>query len=230
MSSPPKLPSLYEPLPTAVGGRNSRPVAAALNSLLPYPPGTEAPPDETVNNAIRYKGLLLDFKSHPKISDPTSKKGWAGNAALDKSVSIRRHPKRRLPNGNKLTLTKEEQKYVIYEPLLKLWLEYATQLRWDDVNMFPDRAIRMDLHGAPVTVVRARDPGLVGLSGILVAETANTILIVTKKDRAVTIPKNVSVIQIEFDNVNVEIFLPALAFRASERSARKVKKKHMPFI
>lgn len=89
-----------------------------------------------------------------------------------------------------------------------------------------DRLLRMDLHGAVVEVVKATDVGLVGVRGVLVAETANTIILVTEKNRAVTVPKRVAVIRICVAGKRVEMFLPALCYRASERSARKIKKRH----
>jgi ribonuclease P protein subunit POP4 len=85
----------------------------------------------------------------------------------------------------------------------------------------------MDLHGAEVEVVRARDPGLVGLRGILIIETANTILVVTRNNRVVTVAKNVAVVRVDVGARSFEIALPLLPYRASERSARKVKKKHL---
>ncbi len=114
---------------------------------------------------------------------------------------------------------------MLYEPLAALWKQYVARAIGDGTHQnLGDRIVRMDLHGAPVEVVRSRDPGLVGVKGILIAETANTILVVTKKDRVLTIPKNITVIRFVVGTKIVELMLPALAFRASERSARKLKK------
>lgn len=219
--------SLYEPLPEVLGGRNSRPVAAAIANLLPYPKGTVPPLEQELNNSIRQKILLLDGVYEPNKTTKTSEV----LPEMEKELALKsRGCKRGRPNGNKLVLPKAEQKYSIYIPLHEFWKQYASQLRHDNPSAFADRVIRMDLHGALIKVVRSKVSSIVGKTGIVVAETANTLLIVTKEDRALTLPKNVCVIEIEVDDHRIELYMPALAFRPSERSARKVKKKHMPYI
>lgn len=233
--------SLYEPLPSALGGRNTRPIAAAIGNLLPYPEGSNPPPEQEVNNSIRHKVLLLN--SDVKRGTSSSATAGSGKSAIANVtdggnalknvtgiVSKRSGSKCGRPNGKKLVIPQDERKYSIYVPLHNLWKQYASQLRYDDPEAFADRVIRMDLHGALITVVRSKDPSLIGKTGIIIAETANTVLIITKENRALTLPKNVCVISLEVDSYRVEIYLPALAFRPSERSARKIKKKHMPYI
>ena len=127
-------------------------------------------------------------------------------------------------SAGKLNIPKDEQKYALYEPLATLWSTYARSVLTENTKNLGDRVLRMDLHGAIVEVVRSKDPGLVGKKGILVAETANTVLLVTKQDRVITIPKSVAVIRFVAGKHAVELMLPALTYRASERSARKIKK------
>lgn len=230
--------SLYEPVPEILGGHNSRPLAAAIGNLLPYPKGTAPPAEQQLNNSIRHKVLFLNGKcisGNAARSVPPSDQLHAANPeetpAIEKEQLLkRRGSKRGRPNGNKLVLPPNEQKYSIYEPLHDLWKQYASQLHHDNPSAFADRVIRMDLHGALIKVLRSKDPTLVGKTGIIVAETANTLLIVTKENRALTLPKNVCVIELQVDDYRVEIYMPALAFRPCDRSARKIKKKHMPFI
>lgn len=220
-------PSLYEPLPEVLGGQNSRPVAAAIANLLPYPKGTVPPLEQHLNNSIRQKKLLLDGAYAPDKSTKPSEE----QPEIQKKLALEsRGSKRGRPNGNKLVLPKEEQKYSIYLPLHQFWKQYASQLHHDNPSTFADRVIRMDFHGALVKVIRSRVSSLIGKTGIVVAETANTLLIVTKEDRALTLPKNVCVVEVEVNDYRIEIYLPALAFRPSERSARKIKKKHMAYI
>lgn len=232
--------SMYNALPKSLGGTEKLPSAIQIKALLPKVETldknkggiNENIQNDEMNDAIRHKVLYIEGRP-PKASasqnDPT-KPNRQDHKQKQQPNSVRHNPKRRRPNGNKIVLSAAEQKYDIYKPLLNLWIQYATKLRRDDIASFPSRVTRMDLHGAPVDVIRSKDPGLVGISGILIAETANTIVIITQKNKAVTVPKNVTVIRIRFDGVEVEILLPALAFRASERSARKIKKKHMPPI
>lgn len=232
--------SMYNALPKSLGGTEKPPSAIQIKALLPKVETLEKNKrgineniqNDEMNDAIRHKVLYIEGRP-PKASasqnDPT-KPNRQNQKQKQQLKSVRHNPKRRRPNGNKIVLSAAEQKYDIYKPLLNLWIQYATKLRRDDIASFPSRVTRMDLHGAPVDVIRSKDPGLVGISGILIAETANTVMIITQKNKAVTVPKNVTVIRIKFDGVEVEILLPALAFRASERSARKIKKKHMPPI
>lgn len=242
-----KVSTLYSALPEELGGKPDQPVAAALSRVLPYPTGTTTLPDEIINNRIRYKTVFLDNNNVTKVAPPTNSsqpraplqtpqtpQTAARNPGGGKVQLQNQRPRAKKcgrPNKNKLTLPAKERKFALYEPLHVLWTQYATRLKEDSGGGgFADRVLRMDLHGALVTVVRARDPTLVGHCGIVVAETANTLVIVTRADRALTIPKNVSVVALSFADVKIEVFLPALAFRASERSARKIKKKHSPFI
>lgn len=205
---------LYEPLPQRLGGTNARPSSVSLGSILPFPRGANIPAEDALNARVRNRALLLDSDSKVKKADTKLKSRKKGRAAAGKVV-----------------IPKAEQKYELYVPLMQLWTDYASKLIKDEnVTNYGDRVLRMDLHGAPVHVVRSRDPGLVGIKGILVAETANTIIVVTEKDRALTVPKNVAVIRIEFGKIALEISLPALQFRASERAARKIKKRHLPAL
>lgn len=217
MKSDDKLAGLYEPLPKALGGQGSRPVAAAVGALLPYPPGSKHPNEETLNTAIRSRALLLDSGGKQKETPLQTE-------------NIRKRRKGR-PAGGKVQIPKEEQRYELYVPLMTLWKDYATKLLGEErLANYGDRILRMDLHGAPVEVVRSLDPGLVGVTGILVAETARTIIVVTKQNRALTVPKKVSVVRTRIGKASVEVSLPALQFRAAERSARKIKKRHLPFM
>lgn len=205
---------LYEPLPKKLGGNNARPSSVSLGSLLPFPLGAAVPLEEDLNARVRNRALLLDSDVKVKKDDAKTKSRRKGR-----------------PAAGKVVIPKAEQKYELYLPLMELWTDYASKLIKDDnVTNYGDRILRMDLHGAPVEVIRSRDPGLIGVKGILVAETANTILVVTEKDRALTIPKNVTVIRILFGRIAVEISLQALQFRASERAARKIKKRHFPAL
>jgi ribonuclease P protein subunit POP4 len=87
--------------------------------------------------------------------------------------------------------------------------------------------VRLDWHGAVVEVTRARDPGLIGIKGTLIIETANTILVITEGNRVITVPKAAALVAVTIANRRFEIALPMLPYRASERSARKFKKKHL---
>ncbi|PXF42667.1 Ribonuclease P protein subunit p29 [Gracilariopsis chorda] len=205
--------TLYEPVPSRLGGENARAKSASISRLLPYPEGASRPTDAELNSAIRNKTLLL--QDIPR------------GASNEKDKQVRRT---QVAREGKVVLRAEEAKFETYKQLHDLWLSYARKVFRETGQALGDRVLRMDWHGALAHVVRSKDPGLVGATGILVAETANTVVLVTRRNRAITVPKNVSVMQFTVDNHTVELILPALCFRASERSARKIKKKHNNYL
>jgi ribonuclease P protein subunit POP4 len=187
---------------------------------LPVPSGLRAPDDDTLHARVRNRSLLLDSVKSEKDDRKTHEPKLARRVVSRKS--------KRKARGGSVVVPEAEWKYDIYEPLAELWRSYADKvITGVDAVSAGDRVLRMDLHGAVVEVVRARDPGLVGLRGILIIETANTVLVVTKKNRVLTVPKNAAIIRVDFGEKSFEIALPMLPYRASERSARKVKKKHL---
>lgn len=102
-----------------------------------------------------------------------------------------------------------------------------------------ERLARLDLHGAGVTVVAAADPGLVGVTGVVVAETEGLLRVVTTPGggrpggRVLALAKGVTVVEVAVPDggggadVRVRLVMPCLRFRASERSVRKFKRKHV---
>ncbi|GAB0495786.1 hypothetical protein MMPV_007091 [Pyropia vietnamensis] len=102
-----------------------------------------------------------------------------------------------------------------------------------------ERMARLDLHGAGVTVVAAADPGLVGITGVVVAETEGLLRVVTTPGggrpggRILALAKGVTVVEVAVPHAGVEpdvrvrLVMPLLKFRASERSVRKFKRKHV---
>lgn len=194
---------MYEPLPPALGGGTSA-AAGDISNSLPAPAHAALPRGERLDGKLRRRALQL-----------------TSNAPVQKKPTKRA----RRPSVGKLVIPKAEQKYALYLPLAALWRSYAARtLAGAKPDTLGERVVRMDLHGAEIEVARSRDPSLVGVKGILVAETANTVLVATKKDRVLTLPKNVTVVRFDVGGKRVEVMLPALAFRASERSARKLKK------
>eukprot|EP00178_Gracilaria_changii_P000207 TRINITY_DN1021_c0_g1_i1.p1 TRINITY_DN1021_c0_g1~~TRINITY_DN1021_c0_g1_i1.p1 ORF type:complete len:228 (-),score=30.02 TRINITY_DN1021_c0_g1_i1:1272-1955(-) len=208
--------TLYEPLPEELGGRNARAASASISRLLPFPEAGKLLSEQELNSAIRNKTLAL----HDRATQGPTRSVMNGTGSLKKRVA---------QNGN-VDLKGDEAKFATYKQLQTLWLSYARKVFKSSGQALGDRILRMDLHGAFIRIIRSKDPSLVGISGVLVAETANTLVLVTKKDRVVTVPKNVSIAQFTVDNHTVELVLPALCFRASERSARKIKKKHKNYF
>lgn len=199
-----KLPSDKKDLKCPKNVKNDVALPLDLAALLPLPKGRNVPDSEFLEDKLRHRALQLCRDSSSTKKEAIAKKR---------------------KSAGKLVIPKEEQKYALYEPLAQLWRDYVNNAVGDGSRQnISERIVRMDLHGAVVQVVRSKDPGLVGVRGILIAETANTILVVTKADRVITVPKSVAVIRFVVGKKLVELVLPALMFRASERSVRKLKK------
>uniref|UniRef100_A0A7S1TIP2 Uncharacterized protein n=1 Tax=Compsopogon caeruleus TaxID=31354 RepID=A0A7S1TIP2_9RHOD len=159
---------------------------------------------------------------------------------------------RRAPGPPKIDLSAEERNLTHdgVLPLHTLWNTYAQSLVTDgmegdnlnatgtpynktrhtttlDDDRLADRVTRMDLHGAQLTIVRARDPTLVGKSGIVYHETANTFRIIAENDTRCTVPKALTTFHLRIGTRQVELFGSTLQLKPSERSVRKFKRKHI---
>ena len=87
-------------------------------------------------------------------------------------------------------------RYADLEPLHALWREYMADAFADDLNRkrAPDehRLLKADWHGAILTVVRSKQPPLVGVSGILLQETQHLFKLIRPDDTVVVVPKAAS--------------------------------------
>jgi RNase P/RNase MRP subunit p29 len=223
--------TLYATMPPALGGdaASERSGQLSLRALLPR--ARRAPPlpsDTVLHSAVRNRALLLDKeRGRRRVATPRPRgrreRGVrAGSAAVVTTKVARR------ARSARAAVPPEERVYAAYKPLRDLWADYAAQVVGDDDwTAIGERLVRLDLHGAIVEVTRAKDPGLIGIKGILIIETANTIIVITEKNRVVTVPKAAALITVTIAQRRYEVALPMLPYRASERSARKFKKKHL---
>lgn len=82
--------------------------------------------------------------------------------------------------------------YETFMPLHALWCGYMRELLGTDsptatqaqnqLHILP-KLVKADFHGAVMTVVKAKCPHLVGLSGVVVKETENMFYVVTRGDK-----------------------------------------------
>lgn len=81
------------------------------------------------------------------------------------------------------------RRFEAYEPLHQLWLQYMRELLVLDSDLCGDasrhaaKLLKADLHGAYLTVARAKAPSLVGCGGIVLEETANTFQVLANDNR-----------------------------------------------
>ncbi|KAK9703878.1 RNase P/RNase MRP complex subunit, variant 2 [Basidiobolus ranarum] len=81
-------------------------------------------------------------------------------------------------------LPPECQKYSLFVPLHKLWLQYMEELfGGSSPSVFSQKILKADFHGCLLTVVKSKCPYYIGISGILVQEKRNVFNIITQNDR-----------------------------------------------
>ncbi|KAJ1667657.1 RNase P/RNase MRP complex subunit [Coemansia sp. RSA 1813] len=134
-------------------------------------------------------------------------------------------------------IPKEAQRYELFLPLHKLWSQYITSLTGDkpiekvmkdrkQCQNILSRLLKADMHGAIVSVDKAKCPNYIGIKGIVAQETKNVFKIITLDNRLVTVPKAHNVFTLELQTgVQCQIYGSQFAYRASERASRKFKPK-----
>ena len=127
----------------------------------------------------------------------------------------------------KVKLPPSARKYVLYVPLHALWEEYAATVmgkrgEWAEKGA---RVYKMDLVGAKIEVVAAKAPSLMGLAGIVIAETAQMFTIITSRDCVKQVSKAAVDFRVVVGEIGVVVHGPHFLYRAGERVVRKPNKK-----
>jgi ribonuclease P protein subunit POP4 len=106
-----------------------------------------------------------------------------------------------------------------FNRLHEMWKEYISSL---GTSLAPEQYLKIDLHGAKVSVVKSTCSSLVGKHGIIIKETCNMFQIWSDRNKVENIPKKNSVFQIEFnENKRMEIFGNHFMYRSAERVTKK---------
>lgn len=133
------------------------------------------------------------------------------------------------------SLPTKSLKYADMLALHNLWQGYMKEhLGLDAMERVPDVAdpqydgfskllVKADLHGAKVLVTRSKCPSLVGISGIVVIDTKNTLKILGEDDKLRTVPKSECIFVIELGNLELTVVGKHLTIRPAERSVKKMK-------
>lgn len=168
---------------------SKHPAHALLSKV--HPPSTA---DAIFTDKVLHKPLHL----RPTSPDPSSQDA-RGQRRLqrlrkDEHKLRRRKPKPLSAKEKRISgiydIPKEQQKYDIYVPLHKMWVEYM----WEVLGMKYGQSSYVtaqsagsmlasaDYHGAELTVVRSRCVGMVGSRGIVVRDTKFTFQVITEKN------------------------------------------------
>ncbi|GAM23276.1 hypothetical protein SAMD00019534_064510 [Acytostelium subglobosum LB1] len=123
-------------------------------------------------------------------------------------------------------IPKENCIYDQFIPLHKLWSQYIAEVAGSiKGQMLVAKLIKADLHGAIIRVVRSMCPSYIGQKGIVIQETENTFKMIMTNNKVNVIPKANSVFQLNWMNMEIEIYGDHFCYRGSERAIRKFKPK-----
>lgn len=134
-------------------------------------------------------------------------------------------------------LPKRGLKFSDYLGLNELWNGYVDDLFTLESLKVADESLRlrlcrMDFHGAFVKVTKATCPAHLGIEGLVLMETKNTLQLLGKDDVLRTVPKNGSSFSLRLGTKNgqtlVTIAGSSIRSRASERAVKKWKRR-IPF-
>lgn len=176
-------------------------------------------------------GLMTQLRVQTMLLDPAYK--------APRAVPSHRPP-RRLSSKKKKELKlhsipHKEQKYELYLPLHELWVSYIEELlqavgrgegKGTNQAQMNQRLLKADFHGSIMKVERSKCPSYVGIEGILLLETQNTLQLICKDNLIRTVPKANSVFTFTVCGFQFRLYGNHMRFRSSERSARKFKDKH----
>ena len=148
--------------------------------------------DAIFTEKVLYKPLLL----RPTSPDPTSQDARARRRLqrLRKNEHARRRQKPKPLSAKEkrvlgiYDIPNEAQKYEIYVPLHRMWVEYMREIlgmaegrqTYLTAQSVGGKLASADFHGAELEVVRSKCVGRVGCKGIVVKDTKFTFEMITK--------------------------------------------------
>ena len=158
----------------------------------------KAHPPESASAIFTEKVLHRPLRLRPTSPEPNSQDARAHRRLqrLRKLEKSRRRQKPKPLSAKEKRITgiyeipKQSQKYDIYVPLYRMWLEYMWEIlgmvkgkqNWLTAEAAGPKIASADFHGAELAVVRSRCVSLVGLKGIVVRDTKFTFQIITARN------------------------------------------------
>ena len=170
---------------------------------------------EKMKMNLKDKALLLDRSNLDRKNQKKQKKRKKNvSTALSRRAGLHVIPK----NG---------QKYSNFVPMNLLWVQYMRSSfgsMGSPLSLHADeRLLKIEYHGACVTVVNAKCSTLIGLRGIVVKETKQLFQMVTECDELNTVSKRGCIFMFEIDGFRVKINGDAIVGRAGTRNMKKKK-------
>lgn len=110
-------------------------------------------------------------------------------------MSLKKHKK-----CGSFDLPCDVQKFDNFRPMHEMWKDYIKQLlKNTGSNQLAQRLLGADLHGAIILVAECKVDSFIGVSGIMIRETAETFGIITQDDKFRVVPKKLSIFIFQVD-------------------------------
>ena len=196
---------VFAPLPPALGGSTNPQKECKIEKVEEFLKKNVPPSDQKEIDAILNRPLPL----HKQFKKQNSTGGKKPEKRRGKRLTARE--KRDL---NLYKVKKDTLKFQSFKKLHYLWKDYMREIiDFDSLNSVKSNNIhpleefggrikaildeplqlkvcRADLHGCYLKISKALNACLVGIQGIVVMETRNTLQIINKKNTLLTVPKH----------------------------------------
>lgn len=173
---------------------------------------------EKLKERLKLKPLLLEKSLINNIKKKDNKKKKKNSSKLGRKA---------VKSLNLYKISKTDQKYEKFLPLHQLWKNYIQKLYENRdgkvVIRAEERILKIDLHGAKVSVQNCKCTSFIGLQGIIVKETKNMIEIILKNDNLKAIPKMETVFGFVIHGYKLTILGNSIIGRPGERLGKKFK-------
>ncbi|KAK6106563.1 hypothetical protein QQG55_24710 [Brugia pahangi] len=150
---------------------------------------------------------------------------------IKKKIKIHRQPIESFIKRRTVRSDMKSLKYSQFEPLYELWCDYFSTLINGSNGQLDARMLKADYHGCLLMIVEAANPTQVGICGIVIRETRQTFMLITKQDRLLTIPKQDTIFQFALEGKIYLLFGNAFRFQPSLRAKKIFKNRcSIPFF
>lgn len=165
--------------------------------------------DPTAMYASRVRGrqMLLDNPARESRTKKEMDEKRLRRKKQKESKSLGIIGKREAKEKGVWKFDESQAKFALFVPMHNLWMGYMSELlglsRYSASVSSPQtmpgssgmhpKLLKADFHGSIMTVHKAKNPCLVGISGIVIHETENAFKVVTRQDKVKLIPKQNSI-------------------------------------
>lgn len=219
-----------KPLPDKILAPGPGPSSQGPDNIKTFLENRLPPGDKKEINGEFRKTIVLSYQKPKRTkSKPVRKTKKPLNSKEKRDLGLYRLPRKGL-------------QYSSFDSLHRLWLGYMTELldlqsleaggwipglseetRQLQLQM---RVCRADLTGALVTTSSASCPSMVGVSGIVVMETKNTLQILMKDNKLRLIPKSGSSFSFQVGGYKFTLPGSSILSKPAERITKKLKNKY----